>query len=100
MLRRPGRDVRRLAPFHQRVLDRSPLHELRGRKIPIHTAEDLIVFKKIFDRPKDIQDLRDIRAIIMTQRGRLDVERLRSDARELLPAESTEEIEQLLREHA
>lgn len=84
-------------PFHQRVLDRSPLHELRGRKIPIHTAEDLIVFKKIFDRPKDIQD---IRAVLMAQRGRLDLERIRADASELLPAEGIEELEEMLKEHA
>lgn len=84
-------------PFHQRVLDRSPLHELRGRKIPIHTAEDLIVFKKVFDRPKDLQD---IRAILMAQRGRLDLERIRADAREFLSDESLQELEQMLKENA
>jgi len=83
-------------PFHQRVLDRSQLHELRGRRIPIHAAEDLIVFKKAFDRPKDIQD---IKAILMAQRGRLDLGGLRADARELLSSESMEELEQLLKEH-
>jgi hypothetical protein len=84
-------------PFHRRVLDRSPRRDLEGRRIPIHTAEDLIVFKKVFDRPKDIQD---IKAILMAQRGRLDTERIRSEAAELLPAESMEELEQLLAEHA
>ena len=84
-------------PFHRRVLDRSPTRELRGRGIPIHTAEDLIVFKKVFDRPKDIQD---IKAILMAQRGRLDLDRLRADAGELLPAESMAELEQLIQDHA
>lgn len=84
-------------PFHRSVLERSPLRDLEGRKIPIHTAEDLIVFKKIFDRPKDIQD---IKAILMAQRGRLDVERIRAGARELLPAESIDELEEMLKEHA
>lgn len=42
-------------PFHSRVLDRSPERDLEGRRIRIHAAEDLVVFNKIFDRPKDIQ---------------------------------------------
>jgi hypothetical protein len=57
-------------PFHYKVLQRSPIHDLEGRKIPIHAAEDLVIFKKVFDRPKDIND---IKAILMAQKGRLDV---------------------------
>ena len=45
-------------PFHYQVLDRSPERDLEGRKIRIHAPEDLIVFKKIFDRPKDIGDIK------------------------------------------
>ncbi len=84
-------------PFQRRVLERSPLRDLEGQKIPVHSGEDLIVFKKVFDRPKDIQD---IKAILMTQRGRLDLERLRADAREFLSDESMQELEQMLKEHA
>jgi hypothetical protein len=82
-------------PFHRRVLDRSPERELAGRRIRVHSAEDLIVFKKIFDRPKDITD---IRAMLLAQRGRLDLDRIRSDARDLLGDESLAELERLLRE--
>lgn len=84
-------------PFHRRVLERSPLRDLEGRKIPIHSAEDLIVFKKVFDRPKDIQD---IRAILMAQRGRLDLERIRVGGRELLTAEAMGELEDMLEDRA
>jgi hypothetical protein len=84
-------------PFHYQVLDRSPERDLEGRKIRIHAPEDLIVFKKIFDRPKDIGD---IKAMLLTLKGTLDLERLRSDARVLLSAGSYEELESLLRQYA
>jgi len=80
-------------PFHHQVLQRSPLRDLEGRKIPIHAPEDLVVFKKVFDRPKDIGD---IKAILMAQKGKLDLERLKSDANQLLTGESYQELESLL----
>jgi hypothetical protein len=83
--------------FHTRVLERSPARELDGRRIRIHSAEDLIVFKKIFDRPKDIGD---IKAMLMAQQGRLDLARLKDDARGLLSAESFKELELLIAEYA
>jgi len=83
--------------FHHRVLDRSPERDLLGRQIRIHAAEDLIVFKKIFDRPKDIID---IKAMLLAQKGRLDLARLRSDARGLLTDDSYAELETLVAEFA
>jgi hypothetical protein len=80
-------------PFHHRVLERSPERELEGRRIRIHAPEDLIVFKKIFDRPKDIGD---IKAILMAQKGNLDLERLRFEAKSLLTDQSFEELESLI----
>lgn len=80
-------------PFHHRVLERSPERDLEGRKIRIHAAEDLIVFKKIFDRPKDLGD---IKAMLLAQKGSLDLARLKSDARELLGDESLRELEALI----
>ena len=79
-------------PFHHRVLDRSPQRDLEGRHIRIRAPEDLIVFKKIFDRPKDIE------AILLAQKGRLDLERLHSDAMELLTDESLKELQELIRD--
>jgi hypothetical protein len=83
--------------FHRRVLERSPARELEGRRIRIHSPEDLIVFKKIFDRPKDIGD---IKAMLMAQQGRLDLARLKGDARGLLSSESFKELELLIAEYA
>lgn len=80
-------------PFHHRVLERSPERELEGRRIRIHAPEDLVVFKKIFDRPKDLGD---IKAILLARKGRLDLPRLKSDARELLTDESYRELEDLI----
>lgn len=80
-------------PFHHRVLERSPARELEGRLIRIHAAEDLIVFKKIFDRPKDIGD---IKAMLLAQQGRLDLNRLRSDAKTLLSVPSFQELSALI----
>jgi hypothetical protein len=74
-------------PFHHLVLERSPIRELGGRKIRIHAPEDLIVFKKIFDRPKDIMD---IKAILLSQKGTLDFGGLRFSAEMLLTKESLE----------
>jgi hypothetical protein len=80
-------------PFHHEVLRRSPVRDLEGRQISIHAPEDLIVFKKIFDRPKDLQD---IRAMLLANKGRLDLQRIRSDARGLLTEVSWNELDALL----
>src|SRR5438309_245202 len=84
-------------PFHYRVLERSPERDLEGRMIRIHAPEDLIVFKKVFDRPKDIGD---IKAILMAQKGNLDIARLRSDAQQLLIDEGYRELEALVGQFA
>jgi hypothetical protein len=83
-------------PFHARVLDRSPVRDLEGQPIPVHAAEDLIVFKKIFDRPKDWAD---IKAILLSQEGLLDLDRIRDEARQLLTPTSWEELDRLLVEY-
>lgn len=83
-------------PFHSRVLERSPERLLEGKKIRIHAPEDLIVFKKIFDRPKDLMD---IKAILLAQSGRLDIARLLSDAKSLLTAQSWQELRELTEQY-
>ena len=83
-------------PFHHRVLERSPERDLEGRRIRIHAPEDLIIFKKIFDRPKDISD---IKAILLAQKSKLDMERLKSDAQGLLTVESFRELETLISQY-
>lgn len=83
--------------FHQRVLERSPERDLEGRRIRIHAPEDLVVFKKIFDRPKDVQD---IKAILLSQKGRLDTSRLLADAKGLLGEPSWRELSDLVADFA
>lgn len=80
-------------PFHRRVLDRSPVRDLSGRPIRIHSAEDLIVFKKIFDRPKDLMD---IRAMLLAREGLLDLDLIRREAADLLGETSMIELEEML----
>lgn len=80
-------------PFDHRVLDRSVERELEGRRIRIHTAEDLVVYKKTFDRPKDLMD---IKAILLAQKGGLDTARMLGDARDLLSDESWKELSDLV----
>jgi hypothetical protein len=84
-------------PLHHRILDRSPERDLEGKRIRIHSAEDLIVFKKVFDRPKDITD---IKAMLLAQRGKLDLERLKSDAKGLLSDQSFGELQALIAEYS
>jgi hypothetical protein len=84
-------------PFHHRVLGRSPERDLEGRRIRIHAPEDLIVFKKVFDRPKDIGD---IKAMLMAQQGRLDLARLQADAKVFLTADGYRELQELIAEYA
>ena len=54
------------------------------------------MFKKIFDRPKDLQD---IRAMLLANQGLLDLDRVRRDARGMLTAESYRQLEELLQFH-
>ncbi len=78
------------------MLERSPERDLEGRKIRIHAAEDLIVFKKISDRSKDLGD---IKAMLMAQKGKLDLGRLAVDARGLLSDDSFRELEGLIAQY-
>ncbi len=82
-------------PFDHEVLRRAQLRSLDGRKIRVHSPEDLIVYKKVFNRSKDIED---IKAILVAQAQRLDLGRIRDAARLLLDAAGAEELEQLIRD--
>jgi predicted nucleotidyltransferase len=82
-------------PFDHEVLRRAPERQLGGRRIRIHTAEDLIVYKKASNRSKDIED---IKAILAAQPGRLDLDRIRAGAGQLLDEAATQELEDLIRD--
>ena len=82
-------------PFDHEVLRRSREQKLQGRVIRIHTPEDLIVYKKGFNRGKDIED---IKAILAAQAGTLDLGRIRDGASQLLDEAGAHELEELIRQ--
>jgi hypothetical protein len=82
-------------PFDHEVLRGARTHELEGRPIRVHAPEDLIVYKKVFDRSKDIED---IKAMLAAQAGKLDLARIRAGAAQLLDTASAEELEALIRD--
>lgn len=50
--------------FEREVLDRATRLDISGISFPVATAEDLVVYKLIADRPRDRED---IRAVVRTQ---------------------------------
>jgi len=68
-------------PFDHEVLRRAREQQLGDRRIRIHAPEDPIVYKKVFNRAKDIED---IKAMLATQVGLLDLGRIREGASQLL----------------
>lgn len=82
-------------PFDHEVLRRAREQQLGDRRIRIHAPEDLIVYKKVFNRAKDIED---IKAMLAAQVGRLDLGRIREGASQLLDGAGTSELEDLIRQ--
>jgi len=80
-------------PFDNEVLRSAVPRDTGRRTVRVHRPEHLIVYKKVFDRSKDIED---IKAILVANAGKLDLEVIRQWARELLEAEGIAELEQLL----
>lgn len=63
-------------PIHHTARERTVQVELAGHKLPILSAEDLLVFKLLFDRPKDRLDAERILASRMEE---LDLDYVRSN---------------------
>jgi hypothetical protein len=80
-------------PFHYRVPERSIVKEILGRRVKIYSPKDPIVFKKIFDTSKDKDD---IKAILSSNPGRVDVKRIMTDAAQFLGDDSLSELEILI----
>ncbi len=62
-----------ILPFEVEAVERSTLHHVGGVTIRLPTPEDLIIFKAVAHRPKDLLD---IQAVIESQPN-LDKERIR-----------------------
>ncbi len=80
-------------PFDNEVLRSALPRDTGPRMVRVHRPEHLVVYKKAFDRSKDIED---IKAILVANAGKLDLEVIRRWARELLDAGGFAELEELL----
>ena len=82
-----------MLPLQHRILERAVMLPWKDRKIPVTTAEDLILLKMVFHREKDI---RDIRAMIATRGAALDRAYMFVQASGLLDAAQITELRGLL----
>jgi predicted nucleotidyltransferase len=80
-------------PFDHEVLRSALPREVGGRSVKVHRPEHLLVYKKVFDRSKDIED---IKAILVANAGKLHVDLIRRWAGELLDGEGVAEMERRL----
>jgi predicted nucleotidyltransferase len=84
-------------PLQEELLRRAILVEVRGSEIPITTAEDLILLKLIFHRPKDLHD---VRGILWVQRGKLDYDYMKHWSARTHEVNVQQEMEQLIAEYS
>ena len=82
-----------LLPVFHRIVTRAGEHELRGRRVRVVTAEDLIALKMISCRETDI---RDVRGILAAQQGSLKLDVVRKSLRECCDDERIQQFEQLV----
>jgi hypothetical protein len=82
-----------ILPLQHRILERAMAMPWRDRTIPVTTAEDLIVLKMVFHRPKDLHD---IRAMVATVGGHLDLTYLTQQAEQVLERGAMDELRRLL----
>lgn len=66
--------------LEEEFLDRAEIHQLGDARVPIASAEDLLVMKVLAGRPKDIED---VVAVLRARHGQLDLDRPRTILRAL-----------------
>lgn len=69
-------------PYHEQVLRRRVVRNVDGQPIWFVTAEDLVVLKMLFNRTKDVAD---VKGIVATLTSRLDRDYVRTVLRGILP---------------
>jgi predicted nucleotidyltransferase len=82
-------------PLFRRTVQGAREQVVRGRRVRIASAEDLIALKMI---PARDDDLRDVRGILATQGGGLDLEAVRRSLAECCSEDRIEAFERLVRE--
>lgn len=80
----------RASEFHDGAADRAELQPFGAYRLPFLAAQDLVVFKSLFDRPKDWVDIASMHAA-----GAFDVDAVVSALRSLL--DDDPRVDQLLR---
>jgi hypothetical protein len=80
----------RASEFHDAAADRVELHPFGALRLPFLSAQDLAVFKSLYDRPKDWIDIASMYAA-----GAFDAETVESVLRSLIGADPR--VENLLR---
>jgi predicted nucleotidyltransferase len=80
-------------PLQEEILRRAVKVPINDREYPLTTAEDLILLKMAFHRPKDIMD---VRSILWVQRGWLDLAYIRNWSLRSHDAATQQELEQLI----
>jgi predicted nucleotidyltransferase len=83
--------------LQEEILRRAVMVQLNDREVPVTTAEDLILLKMAFHRPKDLVD---VRSILWVQRGRLDLDYIRNWSLRSHDADTQQELEQLIARYA
>jgi predicted nucleotidyltransferase len=84
-------------PLQDEILRRAVPVRLSEREIPVTTAEDLILLKLAFHRIKALQD---IRGILWVQRGRLDLNYLRTWSKRTHAPGVQQELESLIAQYS
>jgi hypothetical protein len=83
-------------PLQEEILRRAVRLPFENRPIWVTTAEDMVLLKMVFHREKDLLD---VRGILWVQRGRLDVDYLRTWSDRMLDDNVRQELEDMLREY-
>lgn len=82
-------------PLQEQILRRAVSLPIGDREARMTTAEDLILLKLAFHRPKDIHD---VRGILWVQRGKLDYDYLNEWSAKALDEAAQSELRQLVEE--
>jgi hypothetical protein len=88
-------------PFEEEAMAAAEIHEIAGVRTPVARAEDLVIYKMVAARPRDLDDVENL----LTVHGRsLDLRRIRAHvadfAAALEDAERPAALERLLRRAA
>jgi hypothetical protein len=83
-------------PLQDEILRRAVRLPFQIRTINVTTAEDLVLLKMMFHRPKDLID---VRGILWTQGEKLDIAYIRDWSVRMLQDDVAAELEQLVREY-